>query len=71
MSLADVEQIALKLSETDRALLAAALLDSVSPDCLQHAADESERREREMDEGRVSEITYEELLKRVDAERRR
>jgi hypothetical protein len=34
MSLADIEQIVLKLSETDRALLAAVLLESVAPDCL-------------------------------------
>ena len=71
MSLADVEQIALKLSETDRALLASVLLESVAPDCLEHRADEFERRECEMHEGRVEEISREELLKRVNAERRR
>ena len=71
MSLADVEQIALKLSDTDRALLAAVLLESVAPDCLAHAADEAERREREIDQGQVNEISYEELLKRVEAERHR
>jgi hypothetical protein len=70
MSLADVEQIALKLSETDRALLASVLLESVAPECLHHAADEFERREREMDQGQVHEISYEELKKRVAAERR-
>ena len=70
MSLADVEQIALKLSETDRALLASTLLESVSPDLLNHADEEVERKEREMDEGRVSEISHEELIKRVNAERR-
>jgi hypothetical protein len=70
MSLADVEQIALKLSESDRALLASALLESISPDCLDHAPDEVGRREKEMDEGRVTEISYEELIKRVNAERR-
>jgi len=71
MSLADVEQIALKLSETDRALLASVLLDSVAPDTLDHNADEFERRERELDQRDVSEISYEELRKRVEAERRR
>jgi hypothetical protein len=55
MSLADVEQIALKLSESDRALLAAVLLERVTPDCLDHSADELQRREREMDDGRVEE----------------
>ena len=71
MSLADVERIALELSENERALLAATLLESVAPDSLEHRADEFERREREMDEGGVSEISYEELLKRVKAERGR
>ena len=71
MSLADIEQIVLKLSETDRALLASVLLESVAPDCLEHRADKFERMEREMEHGGVSEISYDELVKRVDAERRR
>jgi hypothetical protein len=72
MSLADVEQIALKLSESDRALLASVLLDSVSLDSLDHhQPDELERRERELDQGSVNEISYEELLKRIEAERLR
>jgi hypothetical protein len=70
MRLADVEQIALKLSNADRALLAPTLLKSVSPDCLNHTDDEVERRERDMDERRVSEISFEELTQRVNAERR-
>jgi hypothetical protein len=71
MSRADLEQIALKLPEIDRALLAAALLETVGGDCLDQAADEAERRERELDNGEVTEISREELLKRVEAERRR
>jgi hypothetical protein len=71
MSLAEVERIALELSEAERALLAATLLESVASDPLEHTADEFERREREMSGGVVSEIGYEELLKRVEAERRR
>jgi hypothetical protein len=70
MSLADVEQIALKLSEVERALLAAVLLDSVGSNSFEHGPNEFERREREIDQGQVSEISHEELLKRVDAERR-
>jgi hypothetical protein len=70
MSLADVELIALKLPEADRAILASVLMESVAPDCLNHAGDEFERREHEMDQGGVSEISYEELRKRVEAERR-
>jgi hypothetical protein len=70
VSLTEVERVALKLSENERALLAAVLLESVPPDSLAHASDEVERREREMNEGAVIEITYDELLKRVQAERR-
>jgi hypothetical protein len=70
MSLAEVERIALELSEKDRTLLAATLLESVAPDVLEHRPDEFERREREMAEGTVEEISYEELLKRVKTERR-
>jgi hypothetical protein len=70
MSLADVEQIAMKLSEVDRALLAAALLDSVASDCCEHSADEFERRERDLDQSENTEISHEELLRRVKAERR-
>lgn len=71
MSLAEVERIALELSENERALLTATLLESVAPDSLDHRPDEFERPEREMDQGKVGEITYEELIKRVKAERRR
>ena len=68
MSLAEVERIALELSEKDRTLLASTLLESVGVDFLEHPAEEFERREREMNEGTVAEISYEELLKRVKAE---
>jgi hypothetical protein len=69
MSVADVEQIALKLSEKDRAHLAAVLLESVAADSLTVGDEEVERRERELESGEVSEISYEELVKRVAAER--
>jgi hypothetical protein len=71
MSLADVERIALELSENERALLASTLLESVAPDSLDHRPDEFDRREREMGEGLAAEISYDELLKRVKAERGR
>lgn len=71
MTLAEVERIALELSEDERALLAATLLESVAPNSLEHPADEFQRREREMDDGPVAEISYEELVNRVKAERGR
>ena len=69
MSLAEIERIALELPEKDRTLLAATLLESVAPELLNHAEDEVDRRERELETGAVEEISYEELLKRVNAER--
>ena len=51
MSLADVERIAMELSEPDRGRLAVVLLDSVASKALGHAADEADRREGEMEEG--------------------
>lgn len=71
MSLADVEQIALKLSEVDRAQLASVLLDSLEADPLDHSEDEFDRRERELNQDQVKEIGHEEFVKRVNAERRR
>ena len=71
MSLAEVERIPLEPSENERGLLAASLLESVAPDPLDHPDDEFERREREMNEGTVDEINYDQLLKRVKAERGR
>ena len=63
--------MALKLSEVDRALLAAVLLESVASEGFEQSADEFERRERELDQSERSEISHEELLRRVKAERRR
>ncbi len=45
VSLAGVEQIELKLSEVDRAILAAIRLDCAASDFLEHGADAFERRE--------------------------
>lgn len=59
----------MELPEKERALLAATLLESVAADLFEHGADEFQRREREMDQGLVDEISYEELLKRVKAAR--
>jgi len=70
MSLADVEEIAMKLSENERVQLAGVLLDSVSDDFMKHRPDELEQRDRELEEGTVKEISYEELIRRVEAERR-
>lgn len=71
MSLADVEQVALKLTESDRARLASILIDSIATDFVDRGSEEIDRREREMDEGAVAEISHEELFKRVAMERGR
>jgi hypothetical protein len=71
MSLADVQQIALSLSDMERAHLASVLLASVPPESLEQGNDEFERREQDFDKDQASEISREELVKRVNAERRR
>ena len=71
MSLADVQQIALRLSDIDRAHLASVLLESVPPASLEQGHDEFERRERDFDQDQASEISRDELVKRVNAERGR
>ncbi len=71
MSLAEVENAAMKLSDSERALLAASLWQSVSTDPMEHREDEFELREREIESGHVQEIGYDELIRRVKAERGR
>lgn len=52
-------------------LLAATLLETVALDSLAHGPDEFQSREREMENGTVAELSYEELMRRVKSERRR
>jgi hypothetical protein len=69
MELAEIEREALTLSETDRATLAARLLDTLPPSDVVISGEEVERRERELDSGTVQAISHEELVRRVMQER--
>jgi putative addiction module component (TIGR02574 family) len=71
MKLAEIEQEALALSETERAALAAKLLDTLPPPGTDISDEEVERREREMDSGEVTPILQEEFVRRVQKERRK
>ncbi|HEX4265440.1 MAG TPA: addiction module protein [Verrucomicrobiae bacterium] len=60
MKLTEIEQEALALSETERASLAAKLLDTLPPPGTEVSDEEVDRREREMDSGEVAPILREE-----------
>jgi hypothetical protein len=71
MKLAEIEREALTLSENDRAALAARLLDTLPPSEVLISDDEVDRRERELDSGTVQAISHEELVRRVEQDRKR
>lgn len=71
MELAEIEREALTLSETDRARLAARLLDTLPPPEVIISDEEVDRRERELDSGTVQPISHEELVRRVMQDRKR
>jgi putative addiction module component (TIGR02574 family) len=71
MKLTEIEQEALALSESERASLAAKLLDTLPPPGTDISDEEVERREREMDSGEVTPILQEEFVRRVQKERRK
>jgi putative addiction module component (TIGR02574 family) len=74
MTLADLEPEALKLDPDARARLAATLLESLEePPGTEIEAlwyDEAERRDRELDEGRVTAIPAEEVLAELKSGRK-
>jgi putative addiction module component (TIGR02574 family) len=71
MKLAEIEQQALALPDRERASLAAKLLDSLPPPGTDVSDDEVEQREQDLESGRVSAISHEELVRRVQQERGR
>ena len=71
MKLADIELEALALSEQERALLAARLLDTLPPPGTEISDEEVERRESELESGQVTAISHEEFVDRVKQERGR
>jgi hypothetical protein len=71
MKLTEIEQEALALSDTERASLAAKLLDTLPPPGTDVSDEEVERRERELDSGEVTPILRDEFVRRVQQERRK
>jgi putative addiction module component (TIGR02574 family) len=71
MKLAEIEQEALALPERERASLAVKLLDTLPPPGTDVSDDEVESRERELESGRVTAISHEEFVRRVQQERGR
>jgi hypothetical protein len=71
MKLERIEQEALALPDRDRASLAAKLLDTLPPPGTDVSDEEVEQREREMDSGRVTAISHQEFVRRVQEQRGR
>ena len=70
MSLAEVEKEALALNDVDRARLMAALIETLPVDS-EVSDEEVLQRDAELSSGQAEEISQEEFVKRVEAERRR
>jgi len=71
VKLAEIEQAALALTESERAALATKLLDTLPPPGTDVSNEEVDRRERELESGQVTAISHEEFVRRVQAERGR
>jgi hypothetical protein len=71
MKLAEIEQEALALSDTERASLAAKLLDTLPPPGTDVSDEEVERCEHESESGKVQPISPQEFERRVQRERRK
>lgn len=70
MSLAEVEKQALALNDADRARLMAALIETLPADS-EVSDEEVLKREADLDSGEAEEISHEEFVRRVEAERQR
>jgi putative addiction module component (TIGR02574 family) len=71
MKLAEIQQEALALTDDERATLAATLLDTLPPPRAHVSDEEVERRERELESGKVASISQDEFVRRVQQERGR
>ena len=70
MSLAEVEKEALALNDLDRARLMAALIETLPRDS-DLSDEEVLQRDADLSSGQAEEISHDEFVKRVEAERRR
>ncbi len=71
MSVEEIEQQALALSERERVSLVTRLLDTLPPAGTDVSDEEVERREQQLETGEVTAISHPEFVRRVQAERRR
>lgn len=71
MKLAEIEQEALALPDRERASLAAKLLNTLPLPEADVSDEEVERREQELESGKVAPISHEEFVRRVQQARRR
>jgi len=69
MSLAEVQKEALALPENERALLTVSLLETLAPLEPEVSDDEVLQRDSDLESGRAKEISHEEFMRRVEAER--
>jgi putative addiction module component (TIGR02574 family) len=71
MEFAEIQREALTLSDHDRASLAALLLDTLRPPGMDISDEEVDRRETDLESGRVTAISHEEFVRGVRQERGR
>jgi putative addiction module component (TIGR02574 family) len=71
MEFAKIQREALTLSDHDRASLAALLLETLPPPGMDISDEEVDRREEDLESGRVTAISHEEFVRGVRQERGR
>ena len=71
MNLAEIERQALALSEPERASLAASLLQTLDSPIPDIADEEVDRRDAELDSGKVKPLSHEEFARRVQHDRKK
>lgn len=71
MKVEEIEHEALALTESERVTLVNRLLDTLPPAGVDISDEEIEQRERDLASGKVSEISQDEFLRRVERERER
>jgi len=71
MKVEEIEQEALALSDGERATLVAKLLHTLPPPDAEVSDSEVEQRENELASGKVSAISHQEFVRRVQQERGR
>lgn len=71
MNVEEIEHEALTLPERERATLVSRLLDTLPPGGADVSDDEVDQRESDLASGRVSAISQDEFVRRVEAERGR